>query len=224
MTRPDISVRSVGVERQPLVVIDGFSRDPDALRAAAIVERFGPAGHHYPGIRAPVPGDYFTERGPVLAQVLAEVFGHRGRVDVLDASFSVVTTPPAELSVQQRLPHCDAFAGNRLAILHYLSPEGGDGTAFFRHRSTGFETVDETRAPVYFDRLNAELRDGDAPTGYIAGDTPLFERMMLAEARYDRALIYRSFLLHSGAIASDAALSPDPATGRLTVTAFLVAT
>ena len=59
------------------------------------------------------------------------------------------------------------------------------------------------------------------PPGYIAGDTALFEMTALAPARYNRALVYRSRLLHSGAIAPDAALSPDPATGRLTVTAFL---
>ncbi len=219
-----MTVRSVGIEGQPLVVIDGFSADPAALRAAAIAERFGPAGQHYPGLRASLPADYFQERGSVLADVMARAFGYRGRVDVLDASFSVVTTLPSALSVRQRLPHCDAFAADRLAIVHYLSPEGGDGTAFFRHRSTGYETVDAARAPGYFERLDAELQDaGEPPPSYIADDTPLFERTMLAEARFDRALIYRSFLLHSGAIAPGAALSPDPATGRLTVTAFLVA-
>jgi hypothetical protein len=34
-------------------------------------------------------------------------------------------------------------------------------------------------------------------------------------------VIYRSALLHSGAIAPDAVLDSNPATGRLTVTAFL---
>lgn len=224
MSRPGPDVRPIGRERQPLVTIDGFSPDPDALRAAAVATRFGSAGQHYPGVRAPLPPDYFTNQRPLIAAALREAFGLGGDFQIVDASFSIVTRAPAALSVKQRLPHCDAFAPERIALLHYLSPEGGDGTAFFRHRSTGFETVDETRAPAYFDRLNAELREGGAPApGYIAADTALFERTALAEARYDRALLYRSFLLHSGAIAPDAALSPDPAAGRLTVTAFLVA-
>lgn len=222
MSPADIATRHIGIERQPLVSIDGFAADPDALRAAATAARFGPAAHHYPGIRAPLPADYLRDQRQILTDVLGETFGHRGRVDVIDASFSIVTTPPAALAMPQRLPHCDAFAAKRIALIHYLSPEGGDGTAFFRHRSTGFETVCETRAPAYFDRLNEELRDGRGPSaGYIAGDTSLFERIALADARYNRALIYRSYLLHSGAIAPDAALSPDPARGRLTVTAFL---
>lgn len=66
--------------------------------------------------------------------------------------------------------------------------------------------------------------DDVTPANYIAGDTPYFERIALGQARYNRALLYPSFLLHSGAIAPDAVLSPDPALGRLTVTAFLFVT
>lgn len=222
MPRFDFEVRSIGREGQPLVVVDGFAPNPDALRAAAIAARFGPAGHHYPGIRASLPADYFANSSSIIAAALDAGFGHRGRVDVIDASFSIVTTPPGALKSAQRLPHCDAFGAERIALIHYLSPAGGDGTAFYRHRSTGFETIDRTRAPAYFEKLDAEMRDDQAaPMGYIAGHTPLFEQTMHADAHYNRALLYRSFALHSGAIAPDAALSPDPAMGRLTVTAFL---
>ena len=232
MAQPVVDVRAVGTEGQPLVVIDGFAPDPDALRAAATAARFGPAGHHYPGLRAPLPPDYFDWATPVIAAALKRGFGIRAPADVIDASFSIVTTRPRALSVRQRMPHCDAFGAERIALIHYLSPGGdgggggvggsGGGTAFYRHRSTGYETIDEARAPGYFEALDAELRDGGAPpTAYIAGDTALFERTAIADARYNRALLYRSFVLHSGAIAPDAALSPDPAVGRLTVTAFL---
>ncbi|WP_447406945.1 DUF6445 family protein, partial [Clostridium perfringens] len=77
---------------------------------------------------------------------------------MVDASFSIVTTPPEKLDVRQRVPHCDAFRADRIALVHYLAPEGGDGTAFFRHRSTGFETIDEERAPIFFGQLDAEFR------------------------------------------------------------------
>lgn len=217
---PRIVARTIGAEAQPLAVIDDFASDPDALRAAAAAARFGPAGHHYPGIRAPLPADYLRQRSPLIADALRDVFGHRGATEVVDAGFSIVTTPPAALSLPQRLPHCDAFGATRIALIHYLSPDGGDGTAFYRHRSTGFETIDETRAPVYFERLEGELAGNAPPRAYIADDTALFERTLLADARYNRALLYRSFVLHSGAIAPDAVLLPDPARGRLTVTAF----
>lgn len=222
MSRPDVKARLIGRERQPLVIVDNFTPDPDALRASAVARGFGPADHHYPGIRAPLPPDYLAAQNPVLATVLREVFGFRVSMRVIDSSYSIVTTPPHALTAEQRLPHVDAFAPGRIALLHYLAPTGGDGTAFYRHRSTGFETVDEARRETYFGRVDAELRrDGPPPASYIAGDTPLFQCTTTVEARYNRALIYRSSLLHSGAISPDAVLSSDPATGRLTITAFL---
>lgn len=221
MTRPAIQATAIGRERQPLVTIDHFAADPDRLRAAAIAARFGPADQHYPGLRAPLPADYWQEQEPLVSDLVRNVFGLYGRVHLVDASFSLVTTPPSQLSVKQRLPHVDAFGAGRLAFVHYLCPEGGDGTAFFRHRSTGFETVNEARAPAYFDRVASELAETESPPAYVAGDTPFYECTTLGEARYNRALLYRSFMLHSGAIRPDVVLSPDPARGRLTVTAFL---
>lgn len=222
MIRPEVTARRIGGEGQPIVVVDGFHPDPDALRAEAIGSRFEAARFHYPGVRAPLPPDYFDRVGPALATVLRDVFGSPARTDLLDASFSIVTTPPALLTVAQRVPHVDAVQPGRVALVHYLAPDGGDGTVFFRHRATGFETVDQARAPVYYPHLEAELRRGGEPAAaYIAGSTPLFERIAGVDARYNRAVIYRSALLHSGAIAADAALSADPAVGRLTVTAFL---
>jgi hypothetical protein len=175
---------------------------------------WGPGANHYPGIRALLPEAYLHDQLPLIAEALGAVVG------VIDASFSMVTTPPEELSVRQRLPHVDAFGAERIALVHYLAE--GDGTAFYRHRSTGFETVDETRAPVFFDQIEAELRLGGVPpAAYVAGDTPLFEQVAHARARFNRALLYPSYLLHSGAISPGANLSADPARGRLTVTGFL---
>ena len=218
---PAIDISAIGRESEPLITIDGFAADPDALRAAAISASFRPAENHYPGIRAPLPESYLRDQRPVIAEALERAYGHCGDYEVVDASFSMVTTPPSALAWPQRLPHCDAFGAGRIALLHYLSPMPSDGTAFFRHRWTGHETIDEARASAYFKRLRAEIGAASPPAEYIAGDTALFERTALVEARYNRALLYRSYLLHSGAIAPDAALSPDPAIGRLTVTAFL---
>jgi hypothetical protein len=224
VTGPEIVARRIGGESQPIAIVDGFHPDPDALRAAAAIAEFEPGRQHYPGIRAALPADYFAKVRPALVPVLREVFGHAAGVELLDASFSIVTTPPAALGIAQRLPHVDAVQPGRIALVHYLAPEGGDGTAFFRHRASGFETIDAARSPAYLAQLNAALRAETPPAAYPFGDTTLFERIAHIEARYNRAVIYRSALLHSGAIAPDAALDADPGTGRLTVTAFLSAT
>jgi hypothetical protein len=220
MTMRNISRRHFGSEAEPLVVIDGFASDPDQLRMAAAQAVFVPAGQHYPGIRAALPDTYLRDQLPLVARALGREFGPCRRIRVVDAQFSIVTAAPAALDVRQRLPHVDAYGRDRIALIHYLSPTNRDGTAFFRHRKTGFETVDETRAPAFFSQLGSEV-EAMPPQGYIADDTALFERTALIDAAYNRALLYRSYVLHSGAIASDAVLSADPALGRLTVTAFL---
>lgn len=214
-----VSVHRLGQEGEPLVVIDGFAADPDALRESAKDAAFAPADRFYPGIRAPVPPGYIASQMPIVDEVIAKVFG--GRPTLLDAAYSIVTTPPEALKLPQRLPHCDAFTRDRIAMIHYLSPADIAGTAFYRHRTTGFETITEARRPSYSGRLTAEIDSRGAPQGYLIGSTPLFEQIAAVEARYNRALLYRSCLLHSGLIPADAALSADPSLGRLTVTAFL---
>lgn len=222
MTQAAISARRIGAERQPIAIVDGFHPDAAALRAFAVGAAFQAGRNHYPGIRASLPDDYFALVRPALLATLAGVFGHGGGVDLIDASYSMVTTPPGDLTPAQRLPHVDAVKPGRIALVHYLNPGGGDGTAFYRHRSTGFETIDAARSRPYLDRLNAEVNGAEAPpAGYITGSTALFAQVAQVEGRFNRAVIYRSALLHSGAIAPDARLDADPATGRLTVTAFL---
>lgn len=213
---------TIGREAQPLCILDDFAPDPDGLRDFAAKAAFNPALNHYPGVRAELPPGYFGAVLPGIAAAASKAFGRSGPVTIIDASFSIVSTPVDALTVPQRLPHIDAFTPDRIALIHYLSPEGGDGTAFFRHRATGFETITEDRRDLFFRHLDTELRHAGPPaSGYVAGDTNLFECTRIAEARYNRALLYRSSSLHSGAIAPDALLSPDPVEGRLTVTAFL---
>lgn len=223
MTSSTVTVRQVGTEREPVVVIDGFALDPGGLRAFAAQQPYEGAGRHYPGIKASLPGEYMPAQRRLIATILREVFAVEGQVSILEARFSIVTAAPDMLSLEQRLPHVDALEPGRLALIHYLVPEGTGGTAFYRHRTTGFETVDAVRSPAYFAALNRDLQATGAPAGYIAGDTPLFEQTAAVAGAYNRALLYRSRVLHSGVIAPGAALPADPRTGRLTVTGFFAA-
>lgn len=213
----------IGDERQGIVVIDDFAADPEALREAAAVQPFAPARHAYPGLRAALPDGYWPAQAAIVRDAAALIGLTGTGIDVIDASFSIVTTPRADLSLSQRLPHCDSHEPGRIAFVHYLDPtEANGGTAFFRHRSTRFETVDRHKAPIYDAQLDAELRYGRPPASdYIGADDRLFERIATVPAHYNRAVLYRSFALHSGVIPADASLSADPLTGRLTVTGFL---
>ncbi len=217
-----LSVSKQGAEREPVVVIDGFAADPDRLIGDASFLAFRPIGPHYPGIRAEVPPAMLDDLLMPLGPVIAEVFGEPA-TEVIDAYYSLVTTRPAELAPIQRLPHFDGVERERLALLHYLARDERSGTAFYRHRSTGFETVGADRLSAYRTALDSDLRrEGMPPPDYIAGDTPIFEQVAVHQGRFNRAILYRSNTLHCAFLPPDLPLSADPTAGRLTVNTFLM--
>jgi len=217
-----LSVVEHGAEREPVVVIDGFAPDPQRFVDDAGFLCFNPIGPHYPGVRAEVAPAMLRDLLASLEPIVAEVFGARG-FEVLNSFYSLVTTPPSSLAPIQRLPHFDGVERERLALLHFLAHDERSGTAFYRHRATGFETVDAKRLPTYLSALDADIkRHGMPAPGYIGGDTPIFEQVARHEGRFNRAILYRSNTLHCAAIPEDMAFVADPAAGRLTVNTFLV--
>ena len=65
--------------------------------------------------------------------------------------------------------------GGQIAVLHYLFDTPHGGTSFYRHRSTGFESITPERAEDYAARLRQELEASPPPAAYTTGDTELFE-------------------------------------------------
>ena len=136
--------------------------------------------------------------------------------------YRLVTQPPQKLAFLQRIPHIDSATGRGLATVHYLFRQGWGGTAFYRHRSTGYEYVDEARELPYFTRLQEESGGADAPgPAYIGEDTPLFERVDKVDGVYNRMLVYRRNSLHSATIDNANVPPPDPLTGRLSINTFI---
>ena len=136
----------------------------------------------------------------------------------------MVTTPPEQLKLLQRIPHFDTTEKHALAAVHYLFQGDQGGTAFYRHRKTGFETIDESRTLAYYRSLESENNGPDLPKvsdGYIQGDTPLFEQIANPPGVFNRLVIYRRHALHSGVIPPNANLSADPTQGRLTISSFI---
>ncbi len=220
---PEISINRIGGDGQPVVVIDNFFPDAEMLRAVAQTSSFGPARNLYPGIRAPLPDGYWSRTQVRLCEtIIARAFDLKGAMTIIDSSFSMVTTPRDQLSVGQRLPHADAFNPQQIALVHYLVDDFTEGTAFYRHRSTGLQAITQDTRRTYFQTLEDELhRLGPPGCSYIRGDTQLFDQIMEVESKFNRAVLYRGQQLHSGAIGPHTRLSSDPVKGRLTVTAFM---
>jgi hypothetical protein len=230
---PELRVRKlhIGREQAPLLVIDNFVANAEQLVDAAVGKRFTAITEYFPGIRVKAPllyKRYFIDQ---LQDLLFDFFRLRGTTLTFSVCYySLVTTPGKALLPIQRVPHIDTTNGNGLASVHYLFKRDLGGTAFYRHRKTGFEYVDAGREKQYYRILGEETghaRTGFAassyapPAAYINGDTPLFEQIAVEQGLFNRLLVYRRNSLHSGAIDTSFVPDSNPLTGRLSINSFI---
>lgn len=225
----DVTINSVGHEQKSLIIIDEFVNKPDLLVGYAACAENGQfdqqKSDYYPGMRKPAPQAYLA-LFKTLLPLLKSTYGlnHVKQVDVIMSAFSLASTPINQLRPIQMLPHFDSPAENQFAVVHYLcEPEHG-GTSFYRHRGSGYESISIDRLNAYRNEIKQQAIAEKLHLNpqYINGDTPLFERTYLLEAKMNRTVIYPSNLLHSGNIRSDIELSNDPEQGRLTISSFIV--
>ena len=224
--RPEL--RRVGKEHSPVVVIDEFSGRLEEI--LGIAEALAPypslKGNYYPGLRKIIePADeasnaYVEQTCRDAAQFIAGAFDVAG-FSLLEASFSMVTTQPLELSRPQRAPHFDSPDPKYYALLHYLRVPEESGTAFYRQRSTGIERVTEANIAQFITTAEREAALLSEDSGYISGSNRFFEQIGAVEAVPDRLLIYQGSLLHSGIIPPLMSFSTDPRSGRLTANLFV---
>lgn len=214
---------TIGAEKAPLIVIDNFIAEPEKLvHRATKCSYFDPTSF-FPGIRTPAPLAYRHLLETRLRDIVIDYFANpKLRFNVTRCNYSIVTRPPDQLDYLQRIPHLDSVASAGVATVHYLFKDRYGGTAFYRHRKTAFEYVDESRQKTYYNCLEEEKNGPDAPrSGYIDGDTALYEQVGKQEGVFNRILIYRKNSLHSGVIGPDFVPDPNPLSGRLSINSFI---
>ena len=221
---PDLrlSQLAIGAERAPLLVIDNFVANAEALVEDARARPFNVRSRFFPGIRAEAPPAY-QQLLLTRVRALLDRFGMPdGALTLSMCHYSLITTPAQELVPPQRIPHVDSFASSGLATIHYLFKTNHGGTAFYRHRRTGFETIGEARRAAYLRALDEEHATPAAPgPEYINGNTDLFEQVAKQDGVFNRLLIYRRNSLHSGCIEAGFVPDPNPLTGRLSINSFI---
>jgi hypothetical protein len=195
----------------------------DKLALFAGQLQFSTKSPYYPGVRAEAPKAYRD----FILQHFSEEFSRFFELPSQNFSFSMchyslTTTPGSQLKLLQRIPHVDSLEKDGLATVHYLFRQPLGGTAFYRHKKTGFESIDEERKGIYFRSLESENDGPNLPqSGYINGDTSLYEQIMKAEGVFNRMLVYRRNALHSGCIDENFIPDPNPLTGRLSINSFI---
>lgn len=189
------------------------------------MQDFARISPQYPGVRAPLNPAVCAAWLVRLSPLLDQWFGPYGRAWEMQAWYSIVTTPPADLLPIQRLPHVDGTDPVQIAMMLYLHRTGPrnthGGTAFFRHKSTGLEALTATDFPRYAAALQADVaRTGLPSAAYTTDGAPHFERTHAVPGHFNTAVFYRGNILHSGVIDNAAPLCADPREGRLTINAF----
>lgn len=222
-----IQTHEIGAERNPVVIIDDFLPEPEqAIEIAARIAPFAPVKvGAYPGLRHQLSADqegaaYVVAVLKAAAPLFMKTYS-ASAFAIHSASFSIVTQKPDELELRQRLPHTDSPDPNYIALLHHLHHLPNTGTAFYRHRRTGFEKVSEDRRETLRQAWAQDSAEfGEPAQGFFAADAR-YENIFEAEARFNRLVIYQGALFHSGVIPPDFAYDPDPRRGRLTGNIFV---
>lgn len=216
------TVEFVGREREPIVTIEDFSGQLDTLVRMGRQASYR-AVRGYPGIRSPLNAAYLAPRSALLQRVFAECFGLPGRAEVESCDFSIVSLSPQQLTPAQCIPHYDAPDAGLIALLHFTGGAQCGGTAFYRHRRTGFEAILPDRITSYAAAVAEDDRAyGAPPQGYCHGSDERYEMIGEVEAKPDRAILYRGRLLHSGHVPVAPAPETARETGRLTINTFIV--
>ena len=223
---PTVEVKTIGNEEHPIVIIDKLMVDPQCLVDYAKQKAtFKPAAkgeNYYPGARAPAPKEYAVNLVNSLRPLIEKYFRiDATRLEAARCAYSMVTSSPENLTLTQRLAHFDTVHEGQVAAVHYLCDPSHGGTAFYRQRSTGFESVTRNRSQQYFDALTTDItQHGEPDQSYLNASDQLFEQTACVDARFDRIVVYKSTMLHSGLINFASGLSTDPQEGRLTTTLF----
>lgn len=227
----NVSVKYIGIEQTPVLIIDEFFSQCETLINNA-AHNFEQTFHsnpkdYYPGVRKTAPQQYSSQLCKQLETRLQKEYSDRvapnKTLSSLLSAFSLTCTAPEDLRPIQMLPHFDSPAKAQFAVVHYLCDSEFGGTAFYRHQHTQFETVTTERLAQYGQQLKKEAIEQNLHHNphYINDDSCLFEKIGHVEAKVNRAVVYPANLLHSGNINTTKGLSSNPRDGRLTINSFV---
>ena len=213
----------VGHQAAPVLTLDeaGLHVAEIASIAAALAP-FPPATNNYPGVRRVfgpaehAAWNYVFDLLEAAKPYIVGAFDLDG-FELVEASFSIVTTQPARLTGVQRVPHFDSVDADQYALLHYVSP--CSGTAFYRHLPSGIEIVTPQNVDSYVAQARAAA--ARAPAAYIRTGSPDYAQTGKVDGAAGRLVAYPANLLHSGVIEEHFPGSPDPEVGRLTTNIFI---
>lgn len=223
-----MQVLELGDEKNKVIVLDDFLENPEGLVSFAKGVTFSPypiavERKGYPGVRAAAPAEYGAlVRSRIDAIVRSEFeIPPAAELKTYQEALNLISVPEENLGPLQRIPHFDASDPCFFAVLLYLCDSSYGGTGFYRHNSTGFESITPERCDQYLDSCFDELNSSRRPKKYFSNSDDFFTKVGFVPAQYNRLVIYRGGVLHSANIAGEGSISACPESGRLTANVFI---
>jgi hypothetical protein len=215
----------LGTENNTVVIVDDFLSNADNfLKQEHLSSKFvEEADNYYPGTRSDISANYSSSLKAFFLDNIAGIFGafDTGSWSI-QSKLCLANKAPKDLSPIQSIPHFDTSDVNQIAAVHYLCDAPFQGTSFYQHRTSGFESISPERSKAYFKWLSREaITTGMPKSGYIMGDSELFKRVGKVDCKYNRIIFYKSNMLHAGDIDAKTDLNKDPLRGRLTANSFI---
>jgi hypothetical protein len=221
----EVELARIGRRGIKVSLIDNVLQDPQGVAALGFAQSYAEdRSNLYPGLRAAMPESFSTAFRAWLTPILQRngVLGANQTIDRDTSFFSVVTTASKDLLPIQCIPHFDSTDPNLFAAVIYLCDARFSGTAFYRHRRTGYEEITQENLNNYQLALNSDMRVHGIPKReYVAEDSVLFETIFSNELKFNSAIVYPGRILHAAKIEKQFNPPKDKSEWRLTVTALL---
>jgi len=178
----------------PVLVVDQFYEDPEAVRQLALNGSYDSSLAYYPGLHSKIPPQALQP----LYEQLAKLLGALGTPGLLpehfSSDFSIVTTPASEMLANQKHPHID---GLLVAGVIYLSPQLEIGTCLFRHLPTGKAMLRDAAEMADYGNWLREHGEATQPAGYAVEQDGIWKRLHTISGRYNRLVMYPGNAFHS---------------------------
>lgn len=198
----------------PIVVIDNFVRDPQALVDYAVAQRgnFSNAPRNaFPGMELRMPDGFSAHLQEFFILHVKKLLGVR-RSQSMYSRLSMVTLQPHELAPNQRVCHRDHlpdYAQNSFSasVLYLFENPAMGGTSFYVPKA-----AQPAPAP--------SPEDANTTAQYMTQSNAEFDLVCTIPAAWNRVIFYDGCIFHSAHVTAPELLSRDPAQGRLTINGF----
>lgn len=191
---PDASLRVEHPGGVPVLVIENFYADPEAVRAQALKANYDISVAQYPGRHAQIDDAELRVVTDTLARAATALGDRSYRAADFISDFSIVTTRPQDLLPMQKHPHIDRTP---VLGLVYLTPGSSEGTCFYHNDMLGTAVVRSLEQYTAYGNFLEQHARTLAPPGYDFSDHPVWKKFYTIEPVFNRFVMYPGNVFHS---------------------------